>query len=433
MNSRVCASFFALLLMAPALLQAQQVRKVRTEETTEVTDRYRTEVSTARENWFVTVGAGTSFYFGSGNGQTTTRGIGFGKVVAPALDIAVGKWIIPGIGVRMQYNGLYTRGATSDDTNIFLEMKDGKPVQIEGKEGLWYVKAPYFGIHADVMFNLNNLITGYKPDRIWSCIPYAGLGLIHSWQFNYNKASYAEMVKDKDKKHHTTSISGNFGLLNTFRVSHITDVVLDIHEAVFTDSFEHEYAAFGKSGDNILAVTVGLNFNLPPRGYRQSTATERVTTRDLDTRGLREQIDSLIAQQDRLEDEIEEARNRTVNVTDTLTMAQRIRFTASCLVIFPLGVSTLQDDARYNLKVFAKTVHDTDEKLLLTGYADASTGTAALNERLSHERAQAVYEYLVNTCGISGDRLRVEYAGGVENMFYDDPALSRSVIITIDK
>ena len=30
----------------------------------------------------------------------------FGKRLAPALDIAVGKWFTPGIGLRLAYNGL---------------------------------------------------------------------------------------------------------------------------------------------------------------------------------------------------------------------------------------------------------------------------------------------------------------------------------------
>lgn len=428
MNGRVWMSVCAMLVVTSMSMSAQTVRKVRTEESTVVVDRYKAEASTAKENWFITVGGGTSFYFGMDNSK-----LGFGKVVSPALDVAVGKWILPGIGVRLQYNGLYTRGATSEDDNIYLEMKDGKPVPVEGKEGLYYVKAPYFGLHGDVMFNMNNLIGGYKPARVWNIIPYAGIGLAHSWQFNYNKKSYAEMVKDKDKKFRTTSIAGNFGIINSFRITDLTDIVVDVHELVVADSFEHEYAAFGKSGDNVLTVTLGLNFNLKPRGWRQSTDTKHVTYKDLNTKELKVQVDSLIAERGRLETGIEEARNKTVNVTDTLTVSQKIRFTASCLIVFPLGVSHLQEDAKYKIETFAKTVSGTGEKLLLTGYADASTGTAEINERLSRERSQAVSNYLVNVCGISKDRIRVEFKGGVDNMFYDDPALSRSVIITIEE
>ena len=35
------------------------------------------------------------------------------KRLAPALDIAVGKWFTPGIGLRVAYNGLQAKGGYS--------------------------------------------------------------------------------------------------------------------------------------------------------------------------------------------------------------------------------------------------------------------------------------------------------------------------------
>ena len=55
-----------------------------------------------------------------------------------------------------------------------------------------------------------------------------------------------------------------------------------------------------------------------------------------------------------------------------------------------------------------------------------------MNERLSKERAEAVYDCLVNEFGVSGSQLRVDHKGGVGNMFYDDPRLSRAVITVAD-
>ena len=44
------------------------------------------------------------------------------------------------------------------------------------------------------------------------------------------------------------------------------------------------------------------------------------------------------------------------------------------------------------------------------------------------ERAEAVYDCLVNEYGVSESQLKIDYKGGVDNMFYDDPRLSRAVI-----
>ena len=64
----------------------------------------------------------------------------------------------------------------------------------------------------------------------------------------------------------------------------------------------------------------------------------------------------------------------------------------------------------------------------IIGYADKGTGSRVRNERLSKARAEAVYDCLVNEFGVPVSILKVTYEGGVDNMFYDDPRLSRAVI-----
>ena len=78
----------------------------------------------------------------------------------------------------------------------------------------------------------------------------------------------------------------------------------------------------------------------------------------------------------------------------------------------------------------AEVIKENDANVVytITGYADAATGNKEINDRLSKERAQAVYDCLINEFGVNPDQLRMEYKGGVENMFYNDPALSRAVI-----
>jgi len=103
---------------------------------------------------------------------------------------------------------------------------------------------------------------------------------------------------------------------------------------------------------------------------------------------------------------------------------------ASNLVIFRIGKSKLSNEARANLGLLAEAIKAADSKAVytITGYADAGTGSKKLNERLSKKRAEAVYDCLVNEFGVSASQLRVDYKGGVDNMFYDDPRLSRAVI-----
>ena len=106
------------------------------------------------------------------------------------------------------------------------------------------------------------------------------------------------------------------------------------------------------------------------------------------------------------------------------------KIAAANLVIFQINKTKLSNEARANLGLLAEIIKsgDPDAVYTITGYADAGTGNRKGNERLSRERAENVYDCLVNEFGVSEKQLRIDYKGGVENMFYNDPRLSRAVI-----
>ena len=78
--------------------------------------------------------------------------------------------------------------------------------------------------------------------------------------------------------------------------------------------------------------------------------------------------------------------------------------------------------------VVVDTLRDIYKPVVALVVVDAVTGNKEINDRLSKARAEAVYDCLVNEFGVNPNQLRVDYKGGVDNMFYDDPALSRAVI-----
>lgn len=63
------------------------------------------------DNIFVGVAGGINLYFGEHDSQGK-----FGKRLAPALDIHVGKWFTPSIGARVGYTGLQAKGWTTAGT-----------------------------------------------------------------------------------------------------------------------------------------------------------------------------------------------------------------------------------------------------------------------------------------------------------------------------
>mgnify|MGYP004450113161 FL=1 len=104
---------------------------------------------------------------------------------------------------------------------------------------------------------------------------------------------------------------------------------------------------------------------------------------------------------------------------------------ASNFVTFVIDKTYLTNEARKHLAMLAEALKklDGDGGYRITGFADEGTGTPGRNEYLARERAKRVYDCLVNEFGVNPELLTVEHKGGVPNMFYNDPALSRSVFI----
>lgn len=106
-------------------------------------------------------------------------------------------------------------------------------------------------------------------------------------------------------------------------------------------------------------------------------------------------------QQQQLEASLPDA---TVEQTTDQNGLQAIKVTFEGGILFPTGKYTLNTQARQDLSQFAVSLKQnplTDVQIL--GFTD-NTGSYAVNEKLSNERASAVLTYLVNS-GVSHTRL----------------------------
>lgn len=396
---------FALLAAAPVFAQVAEpedtVSSDYTEEVVYNENKHKVVTNTFWDNWFISVGGGGQLYFGDHDRQ-----LNFGEWISPAFDIAVGKWFSPEVGARLMYSGGAIRGATqaSQESNGVHSL--GSAIAGKPDYGYWLKNSRFgfFNIHADVLFNLNNIIAGYKEDRIYTISPYIGLGVMRAY-----KAPVA------------TEFAGTVGLLNSFRVAKGLDINLDFRGALVSDRFDGEFG--GRSGEGLLTASVGVTYKFKERGWERSKTIIRHDNRTIND--LRDQIEDLKYQNEALKKALAERDEAKVD-----TIIQRINVAAPVMVTFKIGKSNLSRRDRVSLGMLADVIKDTDESIVytITGYADAGTGSVAINDRLSRERAEAVYDCLVNEYSVDADRLKVEYKGGVENMFYDDPTLSRAAI-----
>ena len=72
-------------------------------------------------------------------------------------------------------------------------------------------------------------------------------------------------------------------------------------------------------------------------------------------------------------------------------------------------------------------------RFLVCGYADMQTASPEHNLMLSQKRSRAVFDFLVDECGVDPEILVLDYKGGVDYMFYQEKELSRCVLITTIK
>lgn len=387
----------ALALAASGTALAQEAQTVQNGDFTETveysTDKFKVETNRFWSNWFVSAGGGVNLYFGDHDKQ-----VKFGKRLAPAVDVAIGKWFTPGIGVRFAYSGLSVKGATQTGIHSTGEEVPGK-----GGYGYWLTKQKFnfFNFHLDAMFNMSNLLFGYNPNRVYSLSPYVGLGVMKT--------------NDTPK---ATEIAGHFGLLNSFRLCDALDLNLDIRGTLVSDAFDGENS--GRGGEGMLTATVGLTYKFKKRGWDKAKTVVRIDNRAINA--LRQQLADAEAENDRLKRALAEGNRQKAKEIVTKASAN--------LVTFPIGKATLSNEARANLSLLAEAIKAGDGNVVytITGYADAGTGSKRINERLSKRRAEAVFNCLVKEFGVSESQLRVDHKGGVDNMFYDDPRLSRAVI-----
>lgn len=347
------------------------------------------------DNWFISAGGGAEVLVGNADSKAD-----FGDRLSPTFNVAVGKWFTPGIGLRLQYNGLTAKGASIDKTNPYLKnnkLQDGKYYEQE---------FDYGNLHGDVMLNLSALFCGYNPNRVYEFIPYAGAGV--------------RRVYSGPKSNDFTV---NAGLINRFRVSPALDINLELSAMATGNKFDKELGG-GHDFDGVAAATLGLTYRFKAREFKKPQAARQIIS-EAELRDIRSRVNSLAAENQNLKQELAAKPTTIIEVEESVVKAPDI---APRSVFFAIGSAKVSQQELVNLGFLADQMKEWPEvKFKLVGYADSATGSTELNKKLSLQRAQAVVDALVGTYGISRDRMTIDAVGGVSK--YDKVYLNRMVQI----
>ncbi len=332
-------------------------------------------------NWFIQGGVQwTAFYTSAEHGFGLSNSPFKSFRSNPQASVAIGKWFTPGIGLRTKVSGIW------------------------GKAGDCSFK--YWNAQEQVLFNVSNMIFGYNPNRIWNAIPFAGAGFAR----NCTNSAYA--------------MGMSVGLLNEFRVSKKVAVNFELGwNRLENDFFSEGGANNGPRGwdshDNYLYAEVGLTVNIGKSTWNKTpdvNAIKALSQSQIDA--LNAQLNDEKAENARLKNEL--AKPREV-VKEKVTESMKEFITTPVSVFFNISKTSVANPKDLvNVRALAKYAIDNNKNLLVTGYADNTTGTKAGNEKLSEKRAQVVKEELIKM-GVAADKISTAHNGGVKLLGVDLP------------
>ena len=327
---------FGLIIACVAITSAVNAQKADstvvvsdvTEEIQYNNDKYKVETNHFFDNWFVSGGFGGQVLFGNHDKQ-----VKFFNRIAPALDIAVGKWFTPGIGVRLMYSGLSVKGATQKEGHgEFPTHSTGEDVPGKGGDGYWLMKQKFkfYNLHLDALFNMSNILYGYNEKRVYNCSPYFGLGWTRVWE-----------------SPQSMEVSANVGILNSFRLNDALDLNLDIRGAYVSDRFDGELG--GRWGEGLWSATIGLTYKFKPRGWDRSKTIIRTHDRRSELKAMQDKLNDMQAQL---------AKRKTDSITVIRTIA------AASFVVFKIDTWDLTNEARVQLSLFAENIKKADPNVI---------------------------------------------------------------------
>ena len=352
--------------------------------------KYSVATNSFWSNWFIQVGGDYNIWYSNQeHGRRLDNGGDFDFLSKQRRSfggsVAIGKWFTPGIGLRTKLQGFNSK-----------------------KIGAVGVTSQHFwSLNEQIMFNLSNLFMGYNPERVWNISPFIGGGMARNMSVN----------------RYVMQLSA--GINSSWRLCRNLDLYAEAGWNRMEDNFDgNEMAQLSNTHhgrgwedkDNHLYAEIGLTFKLSKATWNKTPdvdAIKALSQSQIDA--LNSQLNDLNAENGKLRKELAEKPKTTV-----LTKSLKEFVATPISVFFNIGkidVALLKD--LVNVRALAKYAIENNSHILVTGYADSSTGTPAINQRLSEQRANTIVEELVKM-GVNRSNIRTAAGGGVKMLEYPD-------------
>ena len=359
------------------------------------------------DNWEISAGLGGGTAF-SNSGNLGSWGDRFGF----EGNLSLTKWLHPVVGVRGQLQGGWFNNFDAD---------------------LGKLKWPYLFVHTDVMVNASNWIGGYREDRAWYAVPFAGFGYLAS---NFTDKSQQKSLSGTDQEFAFTA-----GLLNKFRLSPAFDFNIELKGLMA----KSEICPASVSGAYLFGftATAGITYRFNQRNWQRGvpgyTAEDIRAFQDAVAAG-NAALEASKAENARLNEELaaaqaaaKEAEMAAAEAEAKAAAEAKKVNTSSCptsIIFYDYSMSKLTAKDKTRLELTADLIKNgpKDRVYTIQGHADQQTGTPAGNKRVAENRAKNVYNYLIK-CGVNPKQLTYEGLGNEPDVYKNIQKANRSVII----
>ena len=351
--------------------------------------------SSWKDNWFMQMGAGMNLpmlenYLPDGTEK---------RHITAAYNMGFGKWMTPYLGWRM--SALY--GAIHWDNNV-------------------YSKAKYVNANFDLMWDMFNSVGGVNSDRVFSIVPFVGLGGTYTWDFSPNTPAIRTSYGDKPNQW-TLPVSA--GLQMRFRLCQYADFFIEGRAQFYGDNFNN--CAYGDPVDVNITAIGGFSINFGGRNYKAYNPCGDLGY----IASLNDQVNDLRASlavcSAALADaeaqlpcpEVKPAPAAKPAPAKDAILLSTVRFARNSAVITDTEMVNVYNVAEWLME-------NPKQNIVIKGYADEQTGTSDYNMNLSRQRAQNVLDALVDY-GVNASRLSIQ-AEGSSSQLYDTNDWNRIVI-----
>ena len=362
-----------------------------------------------QDNWFIE-GVGGAGVMLSTNDQKAD----FGDRIGWKANLAVGKWFSPIVGLRVGAEINKMKGVAAGPGSLGIrtdrDMIDRKYAQDFNNIG-------GFG---DAMINVTNWWCGYKPNRFYNAIVYAGMG-IH-WVYERENQGDGDWKYAGGAKH-SRNFSARAGLLNTFALSNHVNLLLDLRFDMLQDHVD----GFGnRTWVEYPSALLGLSYKFNKTEWNAPVVP--VCGQVIDNSAEIEALKNKLAQANARIRDLEAQLAACLDRDDT-PPAPVAKEGPLATIYYQIGKSNITPQYQEVLGAVSEVMKSENKNYILTGWADNYTGTDAINIKLRHDRVNGVKNNLVNR-GIEASRLSAETNN--ENLVNLGPAcapLGRAVTI----